>query len=153
MFTKRFLAALALTTAALSSAASESDCFPMCESAIESSAAEAKPADIRICDLPGAQAIEEINTQIKPVKEIVGYIRSPQGLAVKLVNDHVFKIPAWVGYAMDPVGSLKRRAIDEVRAKAKEMVGMDKDRGCTPAEVQSPEPVPFAPELAGIEEV
>lgn len=64
--------------------------------------------------------VESVNQQLKPVKEIVGYVRSPQGLAIKLVNDHVVRIPAWVGYALDPVGSLKHRAIDEARDRARD---------------------------------
>jgi hypothetical protein len=154
MFAKQFAAVLMLSTVTLSAAASEGgDCFPMCEEA----AAEDKPAEIRICDLPGARTVEEINNQVQPIKEIVGYVRSPQGLAVKLVNDHVFKIPPWVGYAMDPVGSLKQRAIKEVRTRAKEMVGLGKDQGCIPPETtQLPEAIevlpaqpPVAPEVAG----
>lgn len=146
MLTKQFAAALFLTTVSLSAAASEGDCFPMCETAAE----EAKPAEIRICDLPGARAVEEINNQVQPIKEVVGYVRSPQGLAVKLVNDHLFKIPPWVGYAMDPVGSLKQRAIKEVRTRAKEMVGLNKDRGCTPLEAPAVQ-APLSPELIGEE--
>jgi hypothetical protein len=148
---KPVIAALVFATVSLSSAASEGDCFPMCDQAAENKAAETKPAEIKVCDLPGVRTVEEINTEIKPVKEIVGYVRSPQGLAIKLVNDHVFKIPAWVGYAVDPVGSLKRRAIDEVRTKAKEMIGVGKD-GCTPTEEQPTETAPFAPEIPGTEE-
>jgi hypothetical protein len=57
---------------------------------------------------------------VKPIKEIVGYVQSPQSLAMKLINDYVVKIPAWIGYIMDPVGSLKSRAMGEVRDFAKE---------------------------------
>jgi hypothetical protein len=147
MLTKQFAAALFLTTASLTAAASEGDCFPMCEDAV---AEEPKPAEIRICDLPGARAVEEINNQVQPIKEVVGYVRSPQGLAVKLVNDHLFKIPPWIGYAMDPVGSLKQRAIKEVRTRAKELVGLNKDQGCTPAEAPAAK-APLSPELIGEE--
>jgi hypothetical protein len=147
MLTKQFAAALFLTTASLTTAASEGDCFPMCEDA---AAEEPKPAEIRICDLPGARAVEEINNQVQPIKEVVGYVRSPQGLAVKLVNDHLFKIPPWIGYAMDPVGSLKQRAIKEVRTRAKELVGLNKDQGCTPAEAPAAK-APLSPELIGEE--
>jgi hypothetical protein len=77
--------------------------------------------------------IEDLNDRVKPIKEIVGYVRSPQGLALKLVNDHVVKIPAWVGYAIDPVGSLKSRAMDEVRTRAKDAVGLNKPAAACPA--------------------
>lgn len=168
---KPVFAALILTTASFACMAGEDDCFPLCEplkvtpraetaramdDATPAVPAEAR-ADIRICDVPGVRAVEDLNAQIKPIKEIVGYVRSPQGLVMKLVNDHVFPIPAWVGYAIDPVGSLKRRAIDEVRGAAKEMMGMDKERGCVPAEAQpagTPDagPPSFAPELPGARE-
>jgi hypothetical protein len=59
------------------------------------------------------------NEKIKPVKELVGYVQSPTSLAVKLVNDHVVKIPAWVGYAMDPLGSIKNKAMSEARERTK----------------------------------
>jgi len=72
------------------------------------------------CDSGLARRADEINQKIRPLREIAGYVRSPQGLAIKLVNDHVMKIPAWVGYAMDPVGSLKNKALDEVRNRAKD---------------------------------
>lgn len=62
---------------------------------------------------------ESLNDKFKPVREIVGYVRSPPGLAIKLVNDHIVKIPAWVGYAMDPVGSIKNRAIVEARTRVR----------------------------------
>jgi hypothetical protein len=65
------------------------------------------------------EKVEALNEKLKPAKEIAGYIRSPQGLAVKLVNDHLFKIPSWVGYAIDPVGAIKDRALSEVKSRAK----------------------------------
>jgi hypothetical protein len=76
----------------------------------------------RLCDEGVLEKIEQMNDRVKPIKEIVGYIRSPQGLAVKLVNDHIVKIPAWVGYALDPVGSLKNKAVGEVRNQVKTLV-------------------------------
>ena len=71
-----------------------------------------------------AQA-EALNERIKPIKEIVGYVRSPQGFAIKMVNDHVMKIPAWVGYAIDPLGSLKNKAMDQVKTSARVAMGLD----------------------------
>jgi hypothetical protein len=65
---------------------------------------------------------EAMNDHIKPVKELVGYVRSPQGLAIKLLNDHVVRIPAWVGWAMDPIGNLKNRAVGEARDQAKSLI-------------------------------
>ncbi len=87
-----------------------------------------------------AQA-ESLNDQIKPVKELIGYVRSPQGLAIKLVNDHVVKIPAWVGYALDPVGSLKNKAMDEVKTRAKSAMGLDRKAkiGCSASAIADPD--------------
>jgi hypothetical protein len=132
--------------------ATENDCFPAC-AAMPSAApntekvepkADAAPAPATATDSGErptacakqskaqelAQSAEKLNDQIKPVKEIIGYVRSPQGLAMKLVNDHVVKIPAWVGYAVDPVGSLKNKAMDEVRTRAKTAIGLGKPQAC-----------------------
>lgn len=120
--------------------ANDSACFPMCKS-IESAPTveaevEVKAPKTDACNSQSSSLIkqaEQLNDRVKPIKEIIGYVRSPQGLAIKLVNDHVVKIPAWVGYAMDPVGSLKNRAMDEVRTRAKTMVGLDRaTTGCAP---------------------
>lgn len=129
----------------LNTAASEIDCFPLC---IEPAKVELKvgPAtavkpdavDVAVphgdavdgvpsksCVAEGlVQKAEELNDKVKPIREIIGYVRSPQGLVFKLVNDHIVKIPVWIGYAIDPLGSLKHKVIDEVRTRAKEaMVG------------------------------
>ncbi|MBL8513207.1 MAG: hypothetical protein JNJ55_04375 [Betaproteobacteria bacterium] len=110
------------------------ECFPACVEAAP--AAQDAQADALVVDRSQEQAAaakscgngselmrsaEKLNAQIKPVKDLVGYVRSPQGLAVKLVNDHLFKIPGWVGFALDPVGTIKHKAIDEVRGRAKEV--------------------------------
>ena len=124
-------------------------CFPSCEivepaketqAPKDDAVLEAKPplTASKTCGASAelAQDVEKLNAQIKPVKDLVGYVRSPQGLAVKLVNDHLFKIPGWVGFALDPVGTLKHKAIDEARGRAKEMLKSD-DEACKPkAEMQ-----------------
>jgi hypothetical protein len=120
--------------------ANDSACFPMCSSNIPAIEVEVKAPKADACNSQSSSLIkqaEQLNDRAKPIKEIVGYVRSPQGLAIKLVNDHVVKIPAWVGYAMDPVGSLKNRAMDEVRTRAKTMVGLDRATRCT-AETAAP---------------
>ena len=120
------IAAAALTSMACTTAhAEDSDCFPLCPPTTTSEVAEtAKPQASCESSLleKGAEKAESLNNKLKPAKEIAGYIRSPQGLAMKMVNDHVVKIPAWVGYAVDPVGSLKNRAIGEVRSRVKEQL-------------------------------
>ncbi|MBL8524385.1 MAG: hypothetical protein JNN20_11910 [Betaproteobacteria bacterium] len=123
------ITALMVSTLSLSAHAGAEDeggdCFPLCTPVAE----EVAPA-FKACDIKLVRDVEALNDQIKPIKEIVGYVRSPQGLAIKLVNDHVVKIPKWVGYAVDPVGSIKQRAIKEVKGHAREAFGMNKDSGC-----------------------
>ena len=121
--------------------ANDDACFPMCQGIVAAQATEIETPKTDACHSQSSSLIkqaEQLNDRVKPIKEIIGYVRSPQGLAIKLVNDHVIKIPAWVGYAMDPVGSLKNRAMDEVRTRAKTMVGLDRaTTGCAP-EVAAP---------------
>lgn len=143
---------IAMATSATCAQAKHSDgnpdaCFPACEivepvkevqAARDDAVQEAKPASTanKACGAGAefAQEVDKLNAQIKPVKDVVGYIRSPQGLAVKLVNDHLFKIPGWVGFALDPVGTIKHKAIDEVRGRAKEMLKGDDEACKTKAE-------------------
>ena len=107
-----------LSLAAHAGAESEGgDCFPLCPQAVTN--ADAAEPVINVCEFAMVRQADALNDQIKPIKEIVGYVRSPQGLAIKLVNDHVVKIPKWVGYAVDPVGSIKQRAMREVKDHAR----------------------------------
>jgi hypothetical protein len=139
--TNALILAGVLMAAAFSAQANEGDCFPMCEAAkpapivaeVPAQSAEAAPCSTTATNDGVVAQIESLNDRVKPIKEIVGYVRSPQGLAMKLVNDHVVKIPAWVGYAIDPVGSLKNRAMDEVRTRAKDAVGLGKKPHACPA--------------------
>ena len=129
--------------------ANDDACFPMCQGvgagAVAGAGAvpatEVEPPKPDACGTESPSLIkqaEQLNDRVKPIKEIIGYVRSPQGLAIKLVNDHVVKIPAWVGYAMDPVGSLKNRAMDEVRTRAKAAIGLNRvPTGCA-AEISTP---------------
>lgn len=131
------LASLLVFTGATARASQDDeggDCFPACPVA-----AVAARSDLNACDFALVRQAEEINDRIKPVKDIVGYIRSPQGLAIKLVNDHIISIPGWVGYAIDPVGSLKQRAMTEVRDRARTAIGISKEQGCRAAEIVPPE--------------
>ncbi len=122
------LAATLTTFSATVFAHDASDCFPDCQPVATNAAPkgldspEATNAPLA-CGSSLVQTAENLNDRIKPVKTLVAYVRSPQGLALKLVNDHVVRIPAWVGYAMDPVGSIKHKALDEARDYAKKAVG------------------------------
>lgn len=153
-----FIAISASTAAMAQSHPAEGDCFPACptvETKAEAVATEAPAKTAAENNTPAcakqntvqelAQSAEKLNDQIKPVKEIVGYVRSPQGLAIKLVNDHVVKIPAWVGYAVDPVGSLKSKAMDEVRTRAKSAIGLGKREACVSEAAEAPINVELLP--------
>ena len=110
------------------------DCFPDCPAA-----AATVQDNVNACELSLVRQADELNDRIKPIRDMVGYVRSPQGLAIKLVNDHVVSIPGWVGYAIDPVGSLKRRAMEEVRDRARSAIGISKEHGCRAADIASPD--------------
>ena len=146
---KLFVATLIVATLGLplTATASEWDCFPMCAEPAKADLKAATPAEPTIdpalaaahrdvaldtsvstaCNTGLIQSAENLNAQVKPIREIVGYVRSPQGLAIKLVNDYVVKIPAWIGYALDPLGSLKHAAIDKVRTHAKDAMANSLD--------------------------
>ncbi|MEO8384241.1 MAG: hypothetical protein ABI583_03285 [Betaproteobacteria bacterium] len=132
----------------LGARASADDCFPACVEPASAVAtfetttevklepitivtprqAVAQPIQTNACATGELmQRAEELNDKVKPIRELIGYVRSPQGLVFKLVNDHIVKIPAWVGFAVDPIGSIKHRAIDEVRTRAKDAFAVGKE--------------------------
>ncbi len=115
----------AFTTGASAVYADSFDCFPLCEqqapppleiSCAQSDTERAASAEETI------KQVEAANQQLKTAKKRVGYVRSPESLAIKLFNDHVFKIPAWIGYVVDPLGTLKGKALAEVRNFAKDSI-------------------------------
>lgn len=143
---KRPLLAAALLTTVFATHADvlAGDCFPIC--ANETTKVEALPTPPAVVERDGCgnalagtvESVEKLNTRLQPIKEIAGYVRSPQGLAIKLVNDHIFTIPAWVTFAIDPVGTIKQKAIGEVRAQVKEAI--TKDATTTACERELPTP-------------
>jgi hypothetical protein len=80
------------------------------------------------------KAADDLNDKVKPVRDIIGYVRSPQGLAIKLVNDHIVKIPAWIGYAIDPLGSIRRQAMSEVRSRVRDAMSDENACAIAPAD-------------------
>ena len=132
------LLAAPITASARHSDGNPEECFPACKSVKaeieeapdQTGTPQSSPAPSqspRVCSSTAGRVndVENINSQIRPVKEWVGYVRSPQGLAVKLVNDHLFKIPGWVGFALDPVGAIKHKAVDQVRQRTKDLLMHD----------------------------
>ena len=133
--------------------ASENDCFPACPELAKPVATIEVPAEVKLesavfiaprgptnepvpnksCDTSNlVRKAEELNEKVKPIRDLVGYVRSPQGLAIKLVNDHIVRIPAWIGYAIDPIGSIKHRAIDVVRTHARDAFTVGKNCDAAP---------------------
>lgn len=130
---------LLITIMPLATAAAAEDCFPACAQSLPNIINDEIKSDnsIKTTDAdPRSAAVsapcrdrregsilhraDNFNDQIKPVREIAGYVRSPQGLAFKLVNDHIVQIPAWIGYAVDPVGSIRARTIDSAKTRLRE---------------------------------
>ena len=146
----------------LTAMASDQDCFPICAEPAKAQIKSLPPAEITTdtitvaapretddtrlptrCNNSFMKKADELEARSKSLREIVGHIRSPQGLAIKLVNDHVVKLPAWVGYAMDPVGSIKHRVIDQVKTRAKDAMRNGESCPITPA----PAPETVYPEI------
>jgi hypothetical protein len=73
-----------------------------------------------------------IERKLKPLRDVVGIVQNPTGFVLKQVDAHIVHIPAWVGYAMDPVGSLRAKAMDRVRKEFRKSAGLEK--GCQPRE-------------------
>ena len=82
---------------------------------------------VNLCEHKAVREVAKIEKQLRPAKEIVGYVTNPTGFALKMVNDHVVHIPKWVGIAMDPKGYVRGKAVEYVRKEAKKAVGVDKD--------------------------
>ena len=83
---------------------------------------------VNLCEHKAVREIARIEKDLRPMKEIAGYITNPTGFAFKMVNDHVVHIPKWVGIAMDPRGYARAKVIDYVREEAKKAVGVE--NGC-----------------------
>jgi hypothetical protein len=144
---------LAFTGSALAQSGEAGDCFPHCDTIVVSSEAEpgspqSEPAEASEPACSGvAAAGKAINDaqhvydkNIKPLKEIYGYIRSPQGLAMKLVNDHIVQIPEWVSLAADPEGYVRGKVIDYARKEGKKVVSkaIGLDKPCEPNVTSAP---------------
>lgn len=112
------VALIAASLLSLSVSAFEPECLGNCDRAHV-------VTETVTCGSTLADRAEGLSDKVKPIKELAGYVKSPQGLAVKLVNDRVVKIPSWVGYALDPVGLLKNRVVGEARDRVKASLKTD----------------------------
>ena len=156
--------ALIIAALPLAAKAATDDCFPVCAPAapvevkvnarvdamletftvVSQPEASRTPTPRNACEAGFMKQADDLNDTIKPLKELAGYVRSPQGLAVKLVNDHVVKIPPWIGYALDPLGSIKGKAFEQVRARARD--ALNDGRTCLPAPSGDASTTPGTPE-------
>jgi hypothetical protein len=100
------------------------DCFPQC----------ARPAPIvpaqsseGLCQFGAVREAARIDHDLKPVKRVVGIVTNPTGFAIQQVNDHVVRIPPWVGYAVDPRGAIRAKVVDLARGQVKKAAGLQND--------------------------
>ncbi|HEX5129668.1 MAG TPA: hypothetical protein VFV90_07975 [Usitatibacter sp.] len=119
---KRSLTILA-TSMLLATGAARADGLPESEDT-EQRAAGA----VNLCEHKAVREVARLEKDLRPLKEIAGYVSNPTGLVLKVVNDHVVEIPEWVGIAIDPRGYARGKAIAFIRNEAKKSVGVDK--GC-----------------------
>ena len=96
------------------------DCFPECTPAAD----EAPRPALHLCDYAAVREAARVNESLRPVKEAYEIVVNPTGYAIHLVDAHVVHIPKWVGFAMDPKGAIRAKAIAYVRDQAKANVGL-----------------------------
>ena len=149
--TSLFAAGLLMVALPLIVVAAEGECFPLCKVPVPVQANVEIAIDAKLdplaveahretgdnlarsesCNAGILKQADDLNVRIKPIKELIGYVRSPQSFAIKLIDKHVVKIPAWVSIAIDPVGALKNKALDEIKSQAR--AAMKDDSACVTA--------------------
>lgn len=77
-----------------------------------------------LCEHKAVREVARIDRDLKPVKQLYDIATNPTGFAIKQVTEHGVHIPPWVGYAMDPKGALRAKAIEVVRTEMKKRVGL-----------------------------
>ncbi len=121
---KRTIAALVpailIATAPVYAESDQYDCFPLCKEPT----VETAPRKLNLCDHRAVRDVARADRQLKPVKELVGIATNPTGFALKMVDQHVVHIPPWVGFAMDPKGTIKAKVLERVRDEMKKEVGL-----------------------------
>ena len=124
---KRTLAILvpSMLIAAQAARADQFDSFPLY--AVETVQVVDAPKP-NLCEHRAVRDIARIDRDLAPVKQVFEIATNPTGFALKQVNDHIVHIPAWVGFAMDPRGYVRNKAIAYVRHEAKKAFGVEK--GC-----------------------
>jgi len=126
---KRVFVALAPTLLlgiACAAHAQEVDCFPTCAAA--PSDAPDSGGTTGLCRHRAVREALQVERDLAPVKKVVNAVTNPTGFVIEQINDHVVRIPAWVGYAMDPKGALRSAVMKRVRQEARKAAGIEK--GC-----------------------
>lgn len=89
------------------------------------------------------QAIK-LEQDLRPVKEVYEIVSNPTGFLIKTVTQEAgIKIPRFVGYAMDPEGSLRAAVMKRVREQVKKQGGLQNDCAVTEAQVEEGDEGPF----------
>jgi hypothetical protein len=82
------------------------------------------PGGINLCLYKAVRDVARVDRDLKPIKEIYGAVTNPTGFAIKLVDQHVIHIPAWVNYAINPRGAITHKLLDMARQEARKQVGL-----------------------------
>jgi hypothetical protein len=128
--------AAAIVLATLPVAAADStECSGSCDS--RETAPPATTA-IDLCKYGAVREVARIDHDLQPVKDVVGIVTNPTGFVIREVDQHVVHIPVWVGYALDPKGAIRAKAMDFVRREAKKSVGLQSECRSAPAPVEVP---------------
>ena len=124
-----------LLAVATSASADAVDCFP-----IACAAAPSPEAKANLCEHQAVREVARIDAKLQPVKDAYEIATNPTGYALKLVDRHVFHIPKWVGFAMDPQGYVRGEAMKYARRELKKQVGLQSQ--CA-AEIEAEDALPL----------
>ncbi len=105
------------------------DCFPVC--APPSAGADAA-VPLNLCEHAIVREGLRFEQETRPIREMVNAVQDPTGFVIRQVSAHVFPIPRWVGYVVDPKGAVRAKLIQTVRDEMKQSLGLAND--CREAE-------------------
>lgn len=109
---------------------------------------EASPAGVDLCRHGAVREAIRLEHDLRPVKELYDIATNPTGFVIKTVTREAgIKIPRFVGYAMDPQGSLRASAMKRVRNEVRKQTGLQDDCRAEAVEIgneDGPFPTPEA---------
>lgn len=89
-----------------------------------------------------------LEQDLRPVKEVYDIATNPTGFVIRKVSEEAgIRIPRFVGYALDPEGSLRAAVMKRAREAVKKQAGLQNDCAQPPAQDDSdrgPFPTPEA---------